>query len=149
MCYRHCSMAFFMSATITVFILNQFSVYNDTICLNFIQVSKQFPIRAITRWKNFLYWHGHSGIALGAWRYAFLIFAFGGKRNHKRGKNNAILGWAVLCFFRVRVSPLVGQKRTVASLVGEVVVFTRPGPATGAGCSGGGVPQVGGGGEAA
>ena len=47
----------------------------------------------------------------------------------------------VLVFLRVRMSPLAGRKSTVASLVSEVVVFTRPGPAAGAGCSGGGALQ--------
>ena len=103
----------------------------------------------MTRWKNFLYWRDHAGIALGTWRYTLFLLAFGGKRSYKHGKTTAILGWVVLCFFRVEMSPLVGQKRTIVPLVDEVVVFTRPGLAAGAGCSQqGALQQVGGGGEA-
>ena len=82
-------------------------------------------------------------------RYVHFGFALGGTRCQKGGKNRAVIGWTVLVFLRVGMSPLAGRKTTVVSLVGEVVVFTRPGPAAGAGCSGGGEPQqTGGGGEA-
>ncbi len=70
-------------------------------------------------------------------RYVLFGFALGGARRQKGGKNAAVIGWAVVVFFRVGMGPLAGQKRTVASLVGKVVVFTRPGPAAGVGCSGG------------
>ena len=74
-------------------------------------------------------------------RYALFGFALGGGRRQKGGENTAVIGWAVVVFLRVGMGPLAGQKRTVVSVVGEVVVFTRPGPAAGVGCSGGGVPQ--------
>ncbi len=73
-------------------------------------------------------------------RYVLFGPALGGTRRQKGGKNAVIIGWIVVSFLRVGVSPLVGQKRTVASLVGEVVDFTRHGPAAGMGHSRGGVP---------
>lgn len=78
------------------------------------------------------------GLVFGFAGYVLLGFALGGTRRQKGGKNAAIIGWTVLVFLRVGMSPLAGRKSTVASLVSEVVVFTRPGPAAGAGCSGGG-----------
>ena len=71
-------------------------------------------------------------------RYIHFGFVLGGTRRQEGGKNTAIIGWTVLIFFRVGMSPLVGRKTIIVSLVGKVVVFTRPGPAAGAGCSGGG-----------
>lgn len=40
------------------------SVYNNYFCLNFIQMRKQFPIRAITLWENILYQGRPSGKVL-------------------------------------------------------------------------------------
>ena len=74
-------------------------------------------------------------------RYILFGFALGGTRRQKSGKNTAVIDWVVVIFLRVGMGPLVGRKRTVESLVGKVVVFTRPGPAAGAGCSGGGALQ--------
>ena len=74
-------------------------------------------------------------------RYVHLGFAFGCTRCQKGGKNSTVIGWTVLIFLRVGMGPLAGRNTTVVSLVGEVVVFTRPGPAAGAGCNGGGAPQ--------
>ena len=123
-----------MNARITWFYLNWFIVYNAIACLIFIQVNKQFPIRAVTRGEGILYWHGHSGLVLVAWRYTFLLLALGGKRFCERGKDTAVFGWTVLYFFRVGVSSLAWQQGAAPSLVGEVVVFTRPGPAAVVGC---------------
>ena len=74
-------------------------------------------------------------------RYVLFGLALGGTGRQEGGKNAAIIGWTVVSFLRVGVSPLAGRKRTVESLVGEVVVFTRPGPAAGTGRSGGGAPR--------
>ena len=81
------------------------------------------------------------GLVLVFGRYVDFGLDLGGTRCQKGGKNRAVIGWTVLVFLRVGMSPLAGQKTTVVSLVGEVVVFTRPGSAAGVGCSGGGAPR--------
>ena len=95
-----------MNARITWFKMKYFIVYDAIVCLNFIQGSKQFPIKAITRWDGILYLHSHSGLAIGTWRYAFFLLVLGGKRSREHGNDTAVFGWVVLYFFRVGVSSL-------------------------------------------
>jgi len=101
-----------MKARIKLFNLNYFIVYAKTICLNFIQVRQQFPIRVTCKQRSILYWRSHSGMALGLvfvfGRYVHFGLALGGTRCQKGGKNTAVIGWMVVSFLRVGVSPLVG-----------------------------------------
>ena len=67
--------------------------------------------------------------------------AFGGMMSHRGGEDTPVIGWTVVSFLSgVGGCPFPGL-RTVASLVGKVVVFTRTIPASGVGCHRGGVPQ--------
>ena len=106
--------------------LDYFTVYKIIMQLNGIQVRRQFPIREVARLKCFLHWHGLSDMVLVFCEYVSLLFAVGGSRGHNGDKDATLIGGIVLSFFTgVEVSPLVGL-RTMASLVGDVVVFTRP-----------------------